>query len=94
MNVLGVIHVTNAFLPLLREGSVKKVVMISSGLGDLQLTLRLGFPFSAPYCISKAALNMVVAKYAMELQQKGIAFLAISPGVVDTATGPRGLIDP
>jgi len=32
----------------------------------------------------KAALNMVVAKYAVELKSEGFKLLALSPGLVDT----------
>jgi NAD(P)-dependent dehydrogenase (short-subunit alcohol dehydrogenase family) len=38
------------------------------------------------YAISKAALNMAVAKFAAALKQEGFVFLALSPGLVDTAT--------
>ncbi|KAJ7455952.1 hypothetical protein B0H11DRAFT_2066455, partial [Mycena galericulata] len=39
INVVGVVHTINAFLPLLRKGEVKKVIALSSGMGDLDLTL-------------------------------------------------------
>lgn len=35
INVLGVLQTVFAFLPLLREGKMKKVVGISSGMGDI-----------------------------------------------------------
>jgi NAD(P)-dependent dehydrogenase (short-subunit alcohol dehydrogenase family) len=34
INVLGVFQTVFAFLPLLREGKMKKIVGISSGMGD------------------------------------------------------------
>ncbi|KAJ7837360.1 hypothetical protein B0H14DRAFT_2791503 [Mycena olivaceomarginata] len=37
------------------------------------------------YSISKAALNVVVAKYAAQFKANGFIFLAISPGIVDTS---------
>lgn len=37
-----------------------------------------------PYAVSKSAVNMVNAKYAAEFQGRGFAFLAISPGFVET----------
>ncbi|KAL5507014.1 hypothetical protein ACEPAH_6470 [Sanghuangporus vaninii] len=87
VNVIGVIHTTNAFLPFLRSGSVnnnKKVITISSGAGDVPFTLSTGNPAGAPYSISKAAVNLAVAKYAAEYKDQGIVFLAISPGMVNT----------
>lgn len=84
VNALGPIYVTNAFISLLRAGSTKKVVIISSGIGDLDFTLESGISRSVPYSISKAAVNMVNAKYAVELKPEGFTFLAISPGFVQT----------
>jgi NAD(P)-dependent dehydrogenase (short-subunit alcohol dehydrogenase family) len=89
INVIGVIHTTNIFLPLLRKGTVKKVIIISSGMGDPDLVLSTGIPNQAPYSISKAAVNMVVAKYAAEYKAEGFVFLALSPGLVDTLTKAR-----
>jgi NAD(P)-dependent dehydrogenase (short-subunit alcohol dehydrogenase family) len=88
-NVTGVIHTINIFLPLLRQGAAKKVITLSSGMGDAELVVKAGLPNHAPYAISKAALNMVVAKYAAEYKAEGFVFLAISPGLVDTSTKAR-----
>ncbi|KAJ6601253.1 hypothetical protein DFH09DRAFT_1355441 [Mycena vulgaris] len=88
VNTIGVVHTTNAFLPLLRNGSTKKVITLSSGVADLEYTLLRGNPNQASYSISKAALNMVVAKYAAQFKDEGFTFLAISPGLVNTAV-PR-----
>jgi NAD(P)-dependent dehydrogenase (short-subunit alcohol dehydrogenase family) len=58
-------------------------------MGDTGLVLYTGLANQAPYSISKAALNMVVAKYAAEYKAEGFVFLAISPGLVDTSTKAR-----
>ncbi|KAI0363270.1 short-chain dehydrogenases/reductase [Pilatotrama ljubarskyi] len=87
-NVVGVVHTTNAFLPLLRKGTVKKVISISTGLADPEIALKSGFAINAPYSISKAALNSAVATYAAEFRDEGFTFLAISPGLVNTAEMP------
>ena len=76
INVVGVIHTINAFLPLLKAGSTKRVIVLSSGVGDTDFTLSSGDSFQAPYSISKAAVNMVVAKYAAEYRSDGFIFLA------------------
>jgi NAD(P)-dependent dehydrogenase (short-subunit alcohol dehydrogenase family) len=82
------VHTTNVFLPLLKNGSVKKVINISSAISDLGLTL-LGEIAAEPcYAISKAALNMVVAKYAAQYRAEGFTFLAICPGLVSTSMAP------
>ncbi|KAJ7837387.1 hypothetical protein B0H14DRAFT_2362438 [Mycena olivaceomarginata] len=85
-NAVSVVHSTNAFLPLLKNGSTKRVLTLGSGLGDLDLTLKWGTTSRAGYSIAKAALNLVVAKYAAQYKAEGFVFLCISPGVVDTST--------
>jgi len=52
-------------------------------MGHVELVLKAGLPNHAPYSISKAALNMAVAKYAAEYKTEGFVFLAISPGLVN-----------
>ncbi|KAF7347321.1 NAD(P)-binding protein [Mycena venus] len=85
INTIGVVHSTNAFLPLLKNGSDKRVLILSSGLGDLDFTLAAETGAQASYSIAKAAVNMVVAKYAAQFKADGFVFLAISPGIVDVA---------
>ncbi|KLO19981.1 NAD(P)-binding protein [Schizopora paradoxa] len=88
INTVGVVHTINAFLPLLRGGSLKKVVTLSTGIADTDFTLGSEFSVGAPYSISKAAVNMAVVKYAVKYKSEGFTFLCISPGVVNTATKP------
>jgi len=88
VNVVGVIHTINIFLPLLKNGKTKKVITLSTGLADLDTTIDSEFVASAPYSISKAAVNMVNVKYAAQYKSEGFVFLAISPGLVDTSTRP------
>jgi NAD(P)-dependent dehydrogenase (short-subunit alcohol dehydrogenase family) len=59
--------VTNALLPLILKGQEKKIVHISTGMADTDLVLKSGVSYAVPYSASKAALNLVVAKYAAEL---------------------------
>ncbi|KAG0648368.1 putative oxidoreductase [Hyphodiscus hymeniophilus] len=85
VNVLGPMYSINAFLPLLRKSSIKKIIVISTGMADPDPVVPSGAAFGVPYASIKAALNMVVAKYAAELQPEGITVLALSPGLVNTA---------
>ena len=39
-------------------------------------------------------MNFINANYAVEFRGKGYTFLAISPGLVDTRTGPRKSVLP
>lgn len=87
-SVFGAIIVTNAFLPLLRQGIEKKIVHISSGMADVDMIKKAGISYAVAYSAAKAALNVVVAKYAAELAPDSIKVLALSPGWVDTYEGP------
>lgn len=66
-NVLGPTLTTNAFLPLLKKGTLKKVLSLASGLGDAQLAMKTGLSNQVSYCVSKAALQMLNVKIAREL---------------------------
>ncbi|KAF5342953.1 hypothetical protein D9758_014945 [Tetrapyrgos nigripes] len=87
-NILGPIITTNVFLPLLRNGSLKKVITLNTGLSDPQLTLKGGLGNTVTYSVTKSALEMVNVKYAVALKDEGFTFLDISPGVVNTAIAP------
>jgi len=88
VNVIGVVHTINVFLPLLKAGQTKKVIAISSGFGDLDVTLEGEFDNGVAYSISKAALNMAIGKYAVAYKSDGFLFLSVAPGVVNTAVEP------
>jgi NAD(P)-dependent dehydrogenase (short-subunit alcohol dehydrogenase family) len=83
-NVVGMIDAINAFVPLVKKGSAKKVVGISSGMADLDLMAKYDIWEDAVYSISKVALNAVMAKYAARYgRTEGILFLSLAPGLVD-----------
>ncbi|KDQ50397.1 hypothetical protein JAAARDRAFT_42024 [Jaapia argillacea MUCL 33604] len=85
INVIGVVHTINAFLPLLKRGTTKKVVTLTSGLGVPAITLQSEMDIFGPYSASKAAINVIVAKYAVKFKPEGLLFVALSPGLVNTA---------
>ncbi|OAA58121.1 NAD(P)-binding domain protein [Niveomyces insectorum RCEF 264] len=88
VNVLGAAYSINAFLPLIEKGTVKKIVAISTGMADPEALLDWGFSQFVTYSTIKAALNMIVVKYAIELKKDGITVLAVSPGLVNTRETP------
>ncbi|KAM5444831.1 hypothetical protein MferCBS31731_000286 [Microsporum ferrugineum] len=89
VNVVGLAHTVNAFLPLIRKGAQKKVVAISTFFADLEATNRFAFNNATPYAVSKTAANLLVAKFHAEAGVKeGILFMSISPGVVATQVAP------
>jgi NAD(P)-dependent dehydrogenase (short-subunit alcohol dehydrogenase family) len=97
-NVIGVIRVTNALLPLLRRSSSPRIVNMSSRVGSLTLQTTPGGetgPISAAYSASKTFLNAVTVQYAKELQDTNILINAGCPGFTATdLNGFRGVRTP
>ncbi|KAL5498343.1 hypothetical protein ACEPAH_2485 [Sanghuangporus vaninii] len=92
-NAIGAMHVINAFIPLLRAGKTKKVLAVTSSLGSPSFALLTNHSACPAYSISKAALDMVVAKFATKLKDDGFTFLAVSPGLIKTMPGPPDVVD-
>lgn len=86
INAIAPIRVVRAFLPLLRQGVEKKVVFVSSNLGSLEISPMLAGLGDA-YSMTKAALNMLAAKWGSTLRQEGIAVVLLHPGWVETDMG-------
>ena len=82
-NVVGNIHLFHLFLPLILIGKVKKVITITSGLADLDFTNGCEVDIGALYAASKAAMNIIVAKFNAQYKKDGVLFLSVSPGLVD-----------
>jgi NAD(P)-dependent dehydrogenase (short-subunit alcohol dehydrogenase family) len=97
-NVIGVIRVTNALLPLLRRSASPRIVNMSSTVGSLTLQTAPGAqtgPISAAYAASKTFLNAVTIQYAKELAGTNILINAACPGFVATdLNGFRGTRTP
>ncbi|GAW17413.1 hypothetical protein ANO14919_068700 [Xylariales sp. No.14919] len=82
-NVIGNVHLFNLFLPLVLKGKVKKVISISTGLADLDLTNDVEIDVGSLYASTKAAMNLLVAKFNVQYKKDGVLFISISPGVVE-----------
>jgi NAD(P)-dependent dehydrogenase (short-subunit alcohol dehydrogenase family) len=92
-NVSGIVRVTGAFLPLLRNSQAPAVINVSSGMGSQALThdpQRVESTIASPlYTASKAAVTMLTTQYAKALP--GIRFNAADPGYTGTdLNGHRG----
>ncbi|RKO83402.1 hypothetical protein BDK51DRAFT_15312, partial [Blyttiomyces helicus] len=83
-NTLGPIIATRALLPLLRRGTRKQVVAVSSQLGSIANTQTAGY---ADYRMSKAALNMALKLLSNELAPESFHVLILHPGHVATDMG-------
>jgi len=78
VNVLGQVRVTQAFLPLLRRGG-GRIVLMGSASG------RVALPFVGPYAMSKHALEAMADTLRRELAPWGLPVVLVGPGVVRTA---------
>ncbi|RYP70038.1 hypothetical protein DL771_005729 [Monosporascus sp. 5C6A] len=83
-NVIGNIYLNNVFLPLILKGNAKKIIAISSGMADIDFINQFDIQIAPLYAASKAALNVITAKYSAQYKKQGVLFISMSPGVVDT----------
>ncbi len=97
-NVIGVVRVTNAVLPLLRRSTAPRIVNMSSTVGSLTRQTTPGTetgPIAAAYSPSKTFLNAITVQYARELRDTNILINAACPGYVATdLNGFRGYRTP
>ncbi|PLN76086.1 putative short chain dehydrogenase [Aspergillus taichungensis] len=82
-NVIGNMHLFNLFIHLVLKGQTKKIITISSGMADLDFINNCEVDIAGLYAASKAALNVIVAKFNAQYKKDGVLFLSISPGLVD-----------
>jgi hypothetical protein len=90
VNVVGVLAVTQAFLPLLGAGEQArknpgKIINISSVSG------RRALPFFGPYAASKFALEAINDSLRRELIIYGIDVIAIEPGPIQSEIWGKAL---
>lgn len=92
VNFFGVLAVTQAMLPLVRNALSGRIVMVSSGLGSLTWNADPNWSFAAikplGYNGSKAMLNMMTVQLAWELRDTPIKVNTVNPGY--TATDLNG----
>ncbi len=85
-NVLGVLRVTNAFVPLLELSDRARIVNVSSGVSSIHDTIENGYfdwnVIPPIYAMSKTALNMLTVKYAAALPSMRVN--AADPGYTRT----------
>jgi NAD(P)-dependent dehydrogenase (short-subunit alcohol dehydrogenase family) len=87
-NVFGVVAVTQALLPQLREAPAARIVNVSSGVGSLTRNADPASPwrsiFGPVYPASKTALNAITLAMAIELESTNIKVNAACPGHTKT----------
>ena len=97
-NVVGVIRVTNAMLPMLRRAPSPRIVNVSSTVGSLTLQTAQAEavgPISAVYSPTKTYLNAITIQYAKELADTNVLVNLGCPGYVATdLNGHQGFRTP
>ena len=88
VNCVGVVIVTEAFIPLLRKSSTKRLVFISSGVSSISHAAnpesRYYRPYVSQYRVTKAGLNMLLVQYWAKLKEEGFKVFGADPGLVAT----------
>ncbi|KAI0675781.1 NAD-P-binding protein [Trametes maxima] len=85
VNAVGTVHSITAFLPLLRAGTTKKIVVIASGAGLPQMVYGSGIGNMVQYGTTKAAQILITTKWALTLKDEGFVVVSLNPGHVSTA---------
>ena len=77
-NVFGLVAVTQAFLPKMRERGSGRIINVSS------VVSRIAFQFQAAYCASKWAVEGFNDALRREVSPFGVSVVSIQPGVIRT----------
>ena len=85
-NVIGLLHVSRAVIPIMREQGTGVIVNISSVGG------RMAFPLGSLYHGSKFAVEGISEALVYELEPFGIRVKIIEPGLVDTDFAGRSFV--
>lgn len=78
-------------MPMILKGNAKKVVVISSGFADGDFTNKYDVEPGSLYASSKAAMNMITAKFSAQYKKDGVLFLSICPGMVEVGHYKDGM---
>ena len=85
VNAVGPWLLSRGLLPQLRQSSSPRIVNITSQIGSMEVSQRIGRDVG--YAVSKAALNMITVKLAVRLRDEGIIAVMIHPGFLRTDMG-------
>ncbi len=88
-NIIGVLHLTAALLPILKQQPNSTIITTSSGLAFVP---RAVFP---TYCASKAFLHSWLQSLRFQLRETSVEVLELAPPYVQTElAGPSQATDP
>jgi len=83
VNALGPLKISEAFLPHVRAGRLKRIATVSSLGGSFAARDRMA-PGTMFYRASKSALNMLMINVAEGVKKYDITVVLLNPGLVDT----------
>lgn len=75
LNTIAPVAVAQTFLPLMKKGRIINISsMASTGI----------FPYIAPYCASKRAMDILFNSLSLEIKNREIKVISIKPGSIKT----------
>jgi NAD(P)-dependent dehydrogenase (short-subunit alcohol dehydrogenase family) len=83
VNVIGLMAVTQAFIPMLRQGK-GRIINIGS------TSSLLAFPGASAYSASKFAVRAITDSLRVELKPFDISVILVAPGAVESAIWEKG----
>jgi NAD(P)-dependent dehydrogenase (short-subunit alcohol dehydrogenase family) len=94
VNVLGVIHVLQQFVPQMQAQDADSIVVNTSSYAGLINASRIGFGSGLPYAASKHAVTLISENLAQELRSSAgcrvtahlLCPAAVATGIVDNAS--------
>jgi len=87
VNSYAPLRISTAFLDLVAASKQRKIIGMTSGYGSVSSVRDVtagGYPNAYFYAMSKAALNMGLHMFALEVAGRGVTTIVMSPGAVDT----------
>src|SRR6185437_8431344 len=88
VNVDGVIHTTRAVMSGMRRQKFGRIVNITS-----IAAIGTALPGNAFYAATKAEVQVLTLRFALELGQFGITVNAVAPGLINTEMARKGFSD-
>ena len=85
VNVIGLLAVTKAFIPMLRK-SKGRIINIGS------TSSLLAFPGASAYSASKFAVRAITDSLRLELKPFGISVILVAPGAVESEIWKKGKV--